>query len=76
MEKIRIRFDPSANTLIVWVDSPEHMAYLSPIDEAAHGDLHLIKNKTGEVIGFECQFYRLAPGELAVELETVPLLPR
>ena len=74
MEKIKIRFDPTDNTLIVWFDNPQNMAYLSPIEEDAPGELHLIKNDAGQVIGFECQFYHIAPGSLTVETETAPLL--
>ena len=75
MDKISIRFDPTDNTLIVWFDEPQHMAYLSPIEEEAPGDLHLIKNDAGQVIGFECQFYQITPGSLSVEMETAPMLP-
>ncbi|MCX6044683.1 MAG: DUF2283 domain-containing protein [Chloroflexi bacterium] len=74
MEKIKIRFDPTDNTLQVWFADPQTMAYLSPLQEEANGDLHLIKNEAGEVIGFECQFYQIKPGQLTVELETAPLL--
>ena len=74
MEKLKIRFDPTDNILIVWFDDPEAMAYLSPIEEDAPGDLHLIKNDSGQVIGFECQFYHLPPGSLTVEIETAPIM--
>jgi len=74
MDKIKIRFDPTNNTLLVWFDDPQAMAYLSPIEDEADGDLHLIKNEAGQVIGFECQFYHLTPGSLAVEVETAPML--
>lgn len=74
MEKIKLRFNPNDNTLLVWFDDPQNMAYLSPIEETSSGELHLIKNDAGEVIGFECQFYHLPSGELAVELETAPLV--
>ena len=74
MDKLRIRFDPTDNTLIVWFDEPQTMAYLSPIEEDAPGDLHLIKNDAGQVIGFEAQFYQIAPGSLTVDMETAPLL--
>ncbi|CAN5722243.1 hypothetical protein BH10CHL1_BH10CHL1_00890 [soil metagenome] len=74
MEKIKIRFDPTDNTLQVWFADPQTMAYLSPLQEEANGDLHLIKNEAGAVIGFECQFYQIKPGQLTVELETAPLL--
>jgi hypothetical protein len=72
MEKLKIRFDPSDNSLTVWFDDPQKMAYLSPIEEA--GDLHLIKNEAGEVIGMECMFYHVPPGEMTVEFETAPLI--
>ncbi len=74
MEKIKVRFDPTDNTLIVWFDDPKHMAYLSPIEEESAGEMHLIKNEAGQVIGFECQFYGSAPGSLTVEMETAPQL--
>ena len=74
MDKIRIQFDPTDNSLLVWFDKPEKMAYLSPIEEHSPGDLHLIKNEAGEVIGFECQFYHLRPGSLSVAMETTPML--
>jgi hypothetical protein len=74
MAKIKIRFDPTDNTLMVWFDDPRKMAFLSPIEEEAPGDLHLIKNEEGQVIGFECQFYQYPSGAVTVELETAPLL--
>ncbi len=74
MEKLRIRFDPANNTLIVWFDDPQQMTYLSPIEEESAGDLHLIKNDAGQVIGFECQFYGLPAGSLTVEMETAPIV--
>lgn len=74
MDKLKIRFDPTDNTLIVWFDDPSAMAYLSPIEEEAPGELHLIKNEAGQVIGFECQFYQYPSGSVSVELETTPLL--
>ncbi len=75
MDRIKIHFDPTDNSLIVWSDEPKNMAYLSPLEEDAPGDLHLIKNETGQVIGFESQFYHLRPGSIAVELEIARLDP-
>jgi hypothetical protein len=49
------------------------MAYLMPIEEDAPGDLHLIKNEVGQVIGFECQFYHLPLGSIVVGFITAPL---
>lgn len=74
MDKLRIRFDPTDNTLTVWFDDPSAMAYLSPIEERAPGELHLIKDEAGQIIGFECQFYQYPAGSVSVELETMPLL--
>jgi hypothetical protein len=74
MEKIKIRFDPTDNSLFVWFADPEQMAYLTPIEEDAPGDMHLIRSEDGKVIGFECRFYQLAPGQLRLETETAALL--
>lgn len=74
MDKIKIRFDPTDNTLQVWFADPQDMAYLSPIEEESAGELHLIKNEAGQIIGFECQFYGTIPGSLAVDMETAPML--
>lgn len=74
MDKISIQFDPTDNSLKVWFDDPEQMAYLSPIEENTPGDFHFIKAEDGRVIGFECQFYQLQPGSVSVELETARLL--
>jgi len=74
MDKIKIRFDPTDNTLIVWFDEPRNMAYLSPIEVESAGELLLIKNEAGQAIGFECQFYAVPSGSLTVEMETAPML--
>jgi hypothetical protein len=74
MEKIKIHFDPSDNSLIIWFDDPQEMAYLSPIEEDTPGDFHIIKNEEGQVIGLECNFYHLPPGSLPIELETAPMM--
>jgi len=73
MDKLKIRFDPTDNTLFIWFADPEAMAYLSPIEEETPGDFHFIKNEAGEVIGIECQFYHLAAGQLPIEWENAPL---
>lgn len=74
MEKIKMHFDPTDNSLIIWFDNPQQMAYLSPVEEKSSGDLYLIKNEAGEVIGIECQFYQYPAGSISVELETAPLM--
>jgi hypothetical protein len=70
MDKIIVRFDPGRNTLLVWFDDPDKMAYLSPIEDDSPGDLHLIKDDNGRVIGFEGQFYNIPAGTIAIETET------
>ncbi len=74
MDKIKIRFDPTDNSLIIWFDEPEKMAYLSPIEENTPGEFHLIKAENGQVIGIECQFYGLPSGSIALDVETARLL--
>ncbi|MBE2182555.1 MAG: hypothetical protein IAE89_03930 [Anaerolineae bacterium] len=74
MEKIKMRFDPTDNSLMIWFDDPRQMAYLSPIEEKSSGDLHFIKNEADEIMGIECQFYQYSPGSISVELETTPIL--
>lgn len=74
MDKIKIRFDPTTNTLIIWFEDPQEMAYLSPIEEETPGDFHFIKNEAGQVIGLECQLYHVPPGNIAVELENLAMV--
>lgn len=73
MEKVKVLFDPNDNSLIVWFDDPQTMAYLSPIEEDTPGEFHLIRNEAGQVIGAEFQFYHLRPGSVSIEAETAPL---
>ncbi len=74
MDKIRVRFDPTDNTLQVFFGDPGKMAYLSPIDDDTPEDVFLIKDEDNRVIGFEGHFYHLEPGTLPIEMETMPLL--
>jgi len=71
MAKVKIQVDPSVNSLIVWFDDPQKMAYLSPIEESRQ-DLSLIKTEDGEVIGIEVYFHGDVPGTLQVALDTLP----
>lgn len=73
MDKVRIRFDPTDNALLIWFDQPEKMAYLTPIEEDTPGDIHLIRAEDGAVIGIECRFYQLPPGQLRLETETASM---
>jgi uncharacterized protein YuzE len=49
MDKVRVYFDRTGNTLAVWFDDPKKEYICEEIDE----DLVLMKNKQGRVIGFE-----------------------
>lgn len=74
MDKIKVHFDPTDNSLIIWFDDSEKMAYLSPIEEDTPGDFHLIKAEDGRVIGIECQFYGIPAGSISLDVETARLL--
>ncbi len=74
MDKIKIRFEPTNNTLLIWFDNPEKMSHLSPIEDKTPGDFHLIKDENDQVIGIECQFYHIAAGTIALDVENAPLL--
>lgn len=49
MEKLRVYYDREGNSLSVWFDDPkkEHVC------EEADGDVVLVKDREGRVIGFE-----------------------
>lgn len=49
MEKVRIYFDRTGNSLTVWFDDPRQEYVCEEIDD----DVVLMKNDQGRVIGFE-----------------------
>lgn len=49
MDKVRVDFDRTGNTLTVWFDDPAKEAVCEEIDD----DVVLIKDRRGRVIGFE-----------------------
>lgn len=49
MEKVRVYFDRTGNTLTVWFDDPKKEA----VCEETADDVVLIKDGDGRVIGFE-----------------------
>jgi uncharacterized protein YuzE len=49
MEKIRVFYDRKGNTLTVWFDDPED----EYVCEETGDEVVLMKNKNGQVIGFE-----------------------
>ncbi len=68
MEKIKVFYDRKGNTLTVWFDEPED----EYICEETGDEVVLMKNKNGQVIGFERLNLRLpAEKELDVAFEAV-----
>lgn len=49
MDKVRVYFDRTGNTLTVWFDDPEKEHTCEEIDD----DVVLMKDRRGRVIGFE-----------------------
>jgi len=49
MEKIRVYYDRTGNTLTVWFDDPKKESHC----EETADDVILIKDRRGRVIGFE-----------------------
>ncbi len=49
MDKVRVFFDRTGNTLTVWFDDPAKEAICQEIDD----DIVLVKDRRGRVIGFE-----------------------
>ena len=49
MEKVRVYYDRTGNTLTVWFDDPKKEAICEETDD----DVILIKDRKGQVIGFE-----------------------
>ena len=49
MEEVKIYYDRTGNSLIVWFDDPQNEAICEEFDE----DTVLMKNKDGKVIGIE-----------------------
>ena len=66
MEKIKVFYDRKGNTLTVWFDEPGD----EYICEETGDEVVLMKNKNGQVIGFERLNLRLpAEKELSVAFE-------
>ena len=49
MDKVRVYFDRTGNTLTVWFDDPAKES----VCEEVGGDVVLMKDRRGRVIGFE-----------------------
>lgn len=67
MDKIKVIHDAVGHTLTVWLDDPatEHVCE-ETIDEVV-----LMKNATGQVIGFELLHYHPKASETGLSVETI-----
>ena len=54
VEKVRVYYDRTGNTLSVWFDDPKKEHVCEEIDD----DVVLVKDRRGRVIGFERLNYR------------------
>jgi len=68
--RVKIIVDPSVNSITVWIGDASQEAVATQLSE----DLTLLKDFNGEIIGFEKHFFDAAPGELQVQLETLPMM--
>ena len=72
MDKVRVYFDRTGNTLSVWFDDPKKEHVCEEIDD----DTLLMKDESGRVIGFERLNYlsreqRGAGNGVPVEVQTI-----
>jgi uncharacterized protein YuzE len=67
MEKVRVYYDRTGNSLTVWFDDPQQEHICEEIED----DVVLMKNADGRVIGFERMNYRSK--EQQAEEATVPV---
>jgi uncharacterized protein YuzE len=68
MEQVKVFYDRVGNTLIVWFGDPQE----EYICEETGDEIILMKDKTGQVIGFEkLNFSVPAPTQLRVAFEAV-----
>jgi uncharacterized protein YuzE len=49
VDKVRVYYDRTGNTLTVWFDDPEKESVCEEVDD----DMVLVKDRRGRVIGFE-----------------------
>ena len=68
MEQVKVFYDRAGNTLTVWFGDPQD----EHICEETGNEVILMKDRTGQVIGFEkLNFSVPAPVQLRVAFETV-----
>ncbi len=70
MDKVRVYFDRTGNTLTVWFDDPDKESVCEEIGD----DIVLMKDRRGRVIGFERLNYlsrkkQRQPPKLPVEVQ-------
>lgn len=69
MEQVKVLYDPIGNTLTVWFGNPAD----EDICEETGEEVILMKNKDGDVIGFEKLNFARQPGQMNVRFETMSL---
>jgi hypothetical protein len=68
MAQVKVYYDETGNTLTVWFGNPQDEC----ICEETGNEVILMKDKAGQVIGFEkLNFTKAAPKHLQVAFETV-----
>ncbi len=68
MAQVKVYYDQVGNTLTVWFDDPQE----EHVSEETGDEVVLMKNKVGQVIGFEkLNFVVPKPARLQVAFETV-----
>jgi uncharacterized protein YuzE len=72
MDKVRVYYDRTGNTLSVWFDDPQKEAICEEIAD----DVILVKDRRGHVIGFERLNYvskrrHASEGHVPIEFEVI-----
>ncbi|MBN1681682.1 MAG: DUF2283 domain-containing protein [Anaerolineae bacterium] len=67
MKQVKVLYDPEKNTLTVWFGDP----LSEEASEETTNGVILIKNRSGQVIGFEKQNFASQPGDVSVRFETL-----
>lgn len=67
MEQVKVYFDPVGNTLTVWFGNPTD----DVVNEETGKEIILMKDKTGQVIGFEKLNFSAQPGPVRVQFEAL-----
>jgi uncharacterized protein YuzE len=73
MARVRIRFDPTVNSLTILFGEGAAVEHLTPANPDSADEVMLMKDEAGQVIGIEIYFHDVPPGKLAVDFETAAL---